>query len=802
VTPCFQRETACRPHAPSRCVLLGLTVTAALLCGCARQRVEQPPASPQVAIENTLAGSATCRECHEEFYELWSTSRHGKAMQVVTQAILEAEQLPQDDSIRIGDNSYTADLAEGYVVEDGPAVKRTLTMEHALGGKNVYYFLTPLSRGRLQVMPIGFDARAGVWFDTTATMVRHFVDFEDEPLHWTDPLLTFNAACHSCHVSQLQSNYDLETDTYHTTWQEPGISCETCHGPASEHVRVCVEAEDGDPPADLRIISMRLMTPRQRDETCATCHAKMRPLTEAFQPGEPFFDHYDVSAFEDRDFHPDGRDLGENYTYTLWLMNPCARKGKLECLHCHTPSGRYRFSEQESNNACLPCHEERVANASQHTHHTADGEGSRCTACHMPTTIFGRMARSDHSMRPPMPTASRQFASPNACNLCHSDQSVGWVEAFVRQWYSRDYQAATLQAGELVEAARAAEWSRLPEILQYAASESRGDVFAASIIRLLAHCDDPSKGPVLTDALSDPSPLIRASAATALVGQASPAAREPLLEAAEDGRRVVRVAAGAALASYPDSAFGSAGDRQRDRALAEYEASLRCQPDSWTAHYNLGNYHVDRDNPRQALEEFETAARLRPDVAPPLVNAALVHAGLGEMVESEELLRRALTLEPDSAPVHFNLALAVAERGDTSDAEAHLRAALEADPGMAEAAYNLGVLLAEDQLPEALAWCREAAELRPRDPKYGYTYAYYLLQAGEPDAAVAELDRVVDGNTADASIYSMLASLHEERGRIALVLEVYIRAAADTSLSESERAHFRHRAETLGSRER
>jgi len=26
------------------------------------------------------AGSASCRECHEKFYQLWSTSRHGLAM--------------------------------------------------------------------------------------------------------------------------------------------------------------------------------------------------------------------------------------------------------------------------------------------------------------------------------------------------------------------------------------------------------------------------------------------------------------------------------------------------------------------------------------------------------------------------------------------------------------------------------------------------------------------------------------------------------------------------------------------------
>ena len=69
----------------------------------------------------------------------------------------------------------------------------------------------------------------------------------------------------------------------------------------------------------------------------------MSPITASFAPGDRFFDHFDIAALEDPDFYPDGRDLGENYTYTSWLMSPCAKSGKLDCVHCHTSSGRYRF---------------------------------------------------------------------------------------------------------------------------------------------------------------------------------------------------------------------------------------------------------------------------------------------------------------------------------------------------------------------------------------------------------------------------------------------------------------------------
>ncbi|MBM3853616.1 MAG: hypothetical protein FJ399_10725, partial [Verrucomicrobia bacterium] len=39
----------------------------------------EPPPAP--SSPPGYAGSQSCRECHERFYNLWSTSHHGLAMQ-------------------------------------------------------------------------------------------------------------------------------------------------------------------------------------------------------------------------------------------------------------------------------------------------------------------------------------------------------------------------------------------------------------------------------------------------------------------------------------------------------------------------------------------------------------------------------------------------------------------------------------------------------------------------------------------------------------------------------------------------
>jgi cold shock CspA family protein len=140
-----------------------------------------------------------------------------------------------------------------FSIEQGPKGERKYRIDYAVGGKNVFYFLTPLGRGRLQVLPVAYDVRRKEWFATTDSHLRPFSD-NAAPLPWTDPLYTFNTSCHGCHVSQVSINYDLSTDSYRTTWTEPGINCETCHNPGAEHVRVARETPKGEPLRDPKII--------------------------------------------------------------------------------------------------------------------------------------------------------------------------------------------------------------------------------------------------------------------------------------------------------------------------------------------------------------------------------------------------------------------------------------------------------------------------------------------------------------------------------------------------------------------
>ncbi len=500
-----------------------------------------------------LAGSKTCQECHADFYKLWSTSWHGLAMQPYTAAFAKARLTPQEGDITIGKRKYRAEIGEGAgcVREIGPDGDRKYPIVHVMGGKNVYYLLTPLDRGRLQVLPLAYDVHKKAWYDMAASGVRHFPDRRDEALDWTDRMFAFNTTCFNCHVTELSTNYDLATDTYHTTWSEPGISCESCHGSAKEHVRAMEADAEGHTSKDIKIIRTKEFTPAQMNDMCATCHAKLVPLSLTFLPGDKFFDHFDLITLEHADFYPDGRDLGENYTYTSWLMSPCVQSGKLDCNHCHTPSGRMRFEGEKSNQMCMPCHEKEVKQPAEHGHHAAGSKGNECIACHMPMTRFAAMGRTDHSMRPPTPATTIAFKSPNACSMCHADHDAAWADQWARKWYRNDYQAEALRRAELIDLARKRQWKRLPEMLAELKKNGGDEVYKTSLVRLLGGCEDGSKWPVLLGRLHDPSPLVRSSAASALGGHLTPEVLRALLAAAADPSRLVRIRTAMSLAALP-----------------------------------------------------------------------------------------------------------------------------------------------------------------------------------------------------------------------------------------------------------
>lgn len=754
-----------------------------LLCLALASCTGKPSTTSQAGSTDNYTGSASCIECHARFYKLWSTSHHGLAMQPITSDFIKNQIVLAQDGIFMEGATYQSVVRDTllFLQEKRADSIKDYQVLWALGGKNVYYFLTEWEGGRLQTLPLAYDVNTKKWYNNPASAVRHFPNMnqggmQDSALSWRDRQYTFNTSCYGCHVSQLKNNFDLATNTYQTNWKEAGINCETCHGPCGDHIKVCKESAKGIVPKDLKIIITKTFTPEQHNASCSPCHARMHPITSSYIPGDRFFDNFDLITVENPDFYPDGRDLGENYTMTGWQMNSCWQSSKLHCVTCHTSSGRYKFKNEnlvEANKACSSCHADNGTFYEKHTHHPLKNSSPKCVQCHMPTTRFGNMVRSDHSFRPPMPAATIKFKSPNGCNICHKDKSAEWANKLVTEWKGSDYQKETLNIGSLVDEARKGKWGRLDEMLKAIETNKFGEVFTNSLIRILVSCDNNKKWPVFIGALKLESPLSRSSAALGLLGCLTDEAKTALFVAANDEYRLVRLAAAQSLAAFPQQGFDASQLELFRKVNSEYETSLISRPDDWSAYYNLGNHYQNLGNTAQALSAYNISLKVYPEAIMPLINSSYLYSVSGDQGKAEINLQKALSVDPLNEAANLNFGLLMAEMQKMTEAEKAFRTVLKVNAGNSTAAYNLSVIVSSRDVNESCKLSKQAMDATPDDPKFAYTYAYFLNQNKKQTLAILQLEKILKKFPDHLSSIFLLGNIYLENGNKGKALNIY-----------------------------
>ena len=120
----------------------------------------------------------------------------------------------------------------------------------------------------------------------------------------------------------------------------------------------------------------------------------------------------------------------------------CYTLGEITCASCHSmhdsdPNDQLA-RDRVGDEACLQCHTQYVGRISEHTHHEEDSPGSRCYNCHMPNTTYGilQLTRS-HRIDIPTAEGTATTGRPNACNLCHLDQTLEWADSRIASWYDK-----------------------------------------------------------------------------------------------------------------------------------------------------------------------------------------------------------------------------------------------------------------------------------------------------------------------------------------------------------------------------
>jgi hypothetical protein len=418
-----------------------------------RLRRETPPPVAH------YVGSERCSSCHATETEAWNRSHHKAAMAEATAtSVLGNFADASFDYAGVRSQFFTRDGKFFARTDGSDGQLATFRIRYTFGVYPLQQYLVELSNGRIQALPIAWDARPRAdggqrWFHLNAD---ERITSTDE-LHWTRPSQNWNYMCADCHSTAVRKNYDAANDQFKTSWSEISVGCEACHGPGSRHVSwATAGARKSDSTFGLtnRLSERRGVhwvanaatgnatrsRPRATDreiETCAQCHSRRAQIADGYEAGKSYYDYYRPALLESPLYHIDGQQRGEVYEWGSFLQSKMYAHG-VTCSDCHEPhTGAVRGADQPSG-VCASCHSPAKYNNASHHHHPTSA-GVTCVSCHMPTTTYMTVdARRDHSLRIPRPDLSVRLGVPNACSNCHASRPASWAAAQVALWRDGD----------------------------------------------------------------------------------------------------------------------------------------------------------------------------------------------------------------------------------------------------------------------------------------------------------------------------------------------------------------------------
>ena len=683
------------------------------------------------------AGSKSCRECHQDQFDLWLGSDHQLAERLPEAGMdgmafnphREIKQPHQTSDISSKDGRF-------HIATRGVSGKKeSFEVERVIGETPLRQYLVKFPRGLLQAVDLSHDPHKDEWFNV-------FGDEDRQPGewgHWTGRGMNWNTQCASCHNTRLRKNYDEATDSYRTTMAERSVSCEACHGPMKAHVdwrKQYAVGTDKDP-------TVRKFDNAQWLAACGACHSRRTELTGDFKPGDRYLDHFSHVIPDESDiYYPDGQVRGENYVLTSFLSSKMHHAG-VRCMDCHEPHSAKIL--QPGNALCMRCHTGTYPNSPKidpptHTHHKLNGEGGQCVNCHMPqTTYMQRDPRRDHGFTIPDPLLTKEHGIPNACNRCHTDKDTDWALAAVEKWYGPRMDRLTRKRTQWIAKARDGAPGSRDNLLELLREEKTPFWKAVATELLYPWTYDPEVTTLLLGNLSHTNALLRGTTARAL----DPLARggDPRIDTAlgklqNDPIRKVRVDAAWTLRDRVDP---------RSKAGEDLLRTLAYNIDMPTGALQKGVYHLDRNEWQKAEEYFRWAIKLDGYSAPLRHEFAIALSMMGRTNEAIDALKEAIRLEPNEAEYHYKLALAWNEIGRTDKTVSSLVMAVQLYPRHPRAWYNLGLAHNGMNQPEAaIAALLKAESVAPNDPEPPYARATILYGLRRIPEAVEAAQRALE----------------------------------------------------------
>jgi tetratricopeptide (TPR) repeat protein len=672
---------------------------------------------------NEFIGEQACKSCHAKQYGDWLRSDHFMAMQP-----------PNDSTVKGNFNnvSFTGDgVTSRFFKKDGKFFINTqgddgnnhdYEVKYTFGFTPLQQYLIEFPGGRMQVPRVSWDTKQKKWFHQYAGQRINSHDW----FHWTANSQNWNTMCASCHSTNLQKNYNVDSDSYHTTFSVINVSCESCHGAGKQHADFVNSTEYKRGKKIPGFYLDKNSEQLAQINSCMPCHARKTDISATLTKSGVIMDDYIPEIPSNEHFHADGQVNDEDYIYTSFLQTKMFHRG-VKCSSCHNPhSGKILFA---SNQLCLQCHAKKYDDPS-HTFHPVGITGSECKSCHMPGKIYMEVdLRHDHSFRVPRPDLSVKYSTPNACNNCHNNKTSQWVADAVAKWYGpvRKYHFADdLIPGSKIDESSEAHLVKLigdtavPNIVKATAAYYLGSIptqnSLSNLLQLLSNSDAQIRYRALRSLSNFPVANWREN-----VG--------PLLS---DKVRAVRIAAADLFITIPEKEIPSQYSQSFSVARNELQNYLIYQAD-----FSVGNVMIADHYLR--LNDFSNAERfyVRALKKDSLMNYARLNLSTAYNAQAKndkalDVLETAAKIDPTNDRIYYNMALLYNEMNDKKGAERSFAKAVALKTTNPRVYYNYGLLLNEiKKFKEAETVLQKGISIDPSSAEMYYALCFVYIQSND-----------------------------------------------------------------------
>ena len=232
---------------------------------------------------------------------------------------------------------------------------------------------------------------------------------------------------------------------------------------------------------------------------------------------------------------------------------------------------------------------------------------------------------------------------------------------------------------------------------------------------------------------------------------------------------------------YAARGTGWAARNDFDRAIADFDESLRLNPNNVVALSNRGAAWLLKGEPARAIADLNTVISLNPKNPAPFAARGALWRQLREFDKSIADLDEAIRLDPKQSQAYNNRALTWKDAGDYDRAIADLNEAIRLNPADEKAYGNRGNLWRlKGDLARALVDLDLQIRLHPKD-SFGYllrgdTYRY----KGDLDQAIADYHEAQKIEPDAISTFTGLGLAYEKAGDLVRARENFKNALASS----------------------